>query len=99
MTDAPVCAAGSIPRIASLFRLQWEPAQDAWVLLFPEGMVKLNLSAGEILQRCDGTRSLETLIGEIDAAFETDVGAEVLTFLRFATEQRWVEWSNALSAS
>ena len=99
MIDDAECAAGSIPRVAPLYRLQWEPAQDAWVLLFPEGMVKLNLSAGEILKRCDGTRSLDTLIGEIDAAFDSDVGAEVLTFLRFATERRWVEWSNALSVS
>ena len=33
------------------FRLQWEPAQDCHVLLYPEGMVKLNQSAGEILKR------------------------------------------------
>ena len=44
--------------IAKLFRLQWEPAQDAHVLLYPEGMVKLNQSAGEILLRCDGTRDM-----------------------------------------
>ena len=48
------------PRIGTGFRLQWEPAQDAHVLLFPEGQVKLNGSAGEIMKRCDGERSVET---------------------------------------
>ena len=37
------------PRVGSGFRLQWEPAQDCHVLLYPEGMVKLNGSAGEIM--------------------------------------------------
>ena len=48
----------SRPRIASGFRLQWEEAQGCHVLLYPEGMVKLNRSAGEILARCDGQRSV-----------------------------------------
>lgn len=37
------------PRVAGHFRLQWEEVQKAWVLLYPEGMVKLNGSAGEII--------------------------------------------------
>jgi len=44
----------SVPRIGKGFRLQWEAVQQAHVLLYPEGMVKLNGSAGEILTRCDG---------------------------------------------
>jgi len=47
-------AADAKPRIGRGLRLQWEPAQDAHVLLYPEGMVKLNQSAGEIMRRCDG---------------------------------------------
>jgi coenzyme PQQ biosynthesis protein PqqD len=29
-------------KLKPIFRLQWEPAQNAHVLLYPEGMVKLN---------------------------------------------------------
>ena len=36
------------PAIAAGMRLQWESAQEAHVLLYPEGMVKLNGSAGAI---------------------------------------------------
>ena len=40
--------------LARHYRFQWEPAQNAFVLLYPEGMVKLGGSAGEILKRVDG---------------------------------------------
>ncbi len=50
------------PAIARGFRLQWEPAQNAHVLLYPEGMVKLNGSAGEILKRCDGSRDVDAIV-------------------------------------
>ena len=90
--DAAQRPAGAIPRIAPLYRLQWEPAQDAWVLLFPEGMVKLNASGGEILKRCDDRRSLAALISEIGQAFEADVADDVRAFLALATERRWVQW-------
>ena len=35
--------------IAPHHRFQWEKAQDCYVILFPEGMVKLNGGAGEVL--------------------------------------------------
>ena len=38
-----------VPRLRRGFRLQWEPVQNCHVLLYPEGMMKLNDSAGEIL--------------------------------------------------
>ena len=50
------------PIIGRGFRLQWEAAQDAHVLLYPEGMVKLNSSAGEIMSRCDGERTLAEIV-------------------------------------
>ena len=44
----------STPALSAMYRLQWEEVQQAWVLLYPEGMVKLNGSAGEIIKRLDG---------------------------------------------
>ncbi|MAS41171.1 MAG: pyrroloquinoline quinone biosynthesis peptide chaperone PqqD [Porticoccaceae bacterium] len=80
------------PKVAGHFRLQFEPAQDAWVLLYPEGMVKLNPSAGEILRRCDGTRDLPTLVAELEAAFDTQgLEADVRAFLEMAQQQHWIE--------
>ncbi len=80
------------PRIARGFRLQWEEVQDAWVLLYPEGMVKLNASAGEILRRCDGERTVQAIVGELEKAFETTgLADDVVAFLEIAARQRWVE--------
>ncbi len=83
----------SVPRIGAGFRLQWEPAQDCHVLLYPEGMVKLNGSAGEIMKRCDGQRSVAVIVTDLEAAFSTSgLTAKVLGFVQLAGQQRWLVW-------
>jgi pyrroloquinoline quinone biosynthesis protein D len=75
-----------------MFRLQWEEVQQSWVLLYPEGMVKLNTSAGEILKRLDGEKTMQALITELETAFEaTGLQKEVLGFLDIAMKQGWVK--------
>lgn len=82
-----------VPRIGPGFRLQWEPAQDCHVLLYPEGMVKLNQSAGEILKRCDGRRSAGEIVADLESAFAADgLHGDVFAFLEMAARQRWVAW-------
>ncbi|WP_018974287.1 pyrroloquinoline quinone biosynthesis peptide chaperone PqqD [Rudaea cellulosilytica] len=82
----------SVPQIAPGFRLQWEPMQDAHVLLYPEGMVKLNASAGEILKRCDGAANVAAITADIERQFDTTgLGDDVLAFLDIATRQGWVQ--------
>ena len=82
------------PSVHGRLRLQWEPAQQSWVLLYPEGMVKLNQSAGEILQRCDGSRSVTQIVTELEQAFEASgLDGEVREFLRVAADRNWVEWA------
>ena len=52
----------SVPMLRRGFRFQFEPAQDCHVLLYPEGMVKLNDSAGEILKLVDGRRDVAAIV-------------------------------------
>ena len=74
------------------FRLQWEPAQSAHVLLYPEGMVKLNGSAGEILRRCDGVRTLGEIVADLEATFnQKGLAPDVQDFVAYAREQGWLE--------
>jgi pyrroloquinoline quinone biosynthesis protein D len=74
------------------FRLQWEPAQSAHVLLYPEGMVKLNGSAGEILRRCDGVRTLGEIVADLEATFnQKGLAPDVQGFVAYAREQGWLE--------
>jgi len=83
----------SQPRVGAGFRLQWEPAQDCHVLLYPEGMVKLNGSAGEIMKRCDGERSVAAIVAELEQAFTArGLEGEVLAFVTMAGQQRWLAW-------
>ena len=83
----------SRPRIGAGFRLQWEPAQDCHVLLYPEGMVKLNGSAGEIMKRCDGQRRIAEIVAELEAAFNAQgLQGDVLAFPEMAAKQRWLTW-------
>lgn len=83
------------PSIARGFRLQWEPVQSAHVLLYPEGMVKLNGSAGEILRRCDGARTLTEIVSDLEATFgRTDLHDDIVSFLALAQERGWVEWGS-----
>ena len=89
----------SVPRIAPLYRFQWEAAQDAYVLLFPEGMVRLNASAAEILRRCDGTRSTTEIIADLEQRFQSDaVATDVEAFLQSATKDGWLEWRDPEAA-
>jgi pyrroloquinoline quinone biosynthesis protein D len=83
---------GAKPAIGHGFRLQWEPAQKAHVLLYPEGMVKLNGSAGEILKRCNGERTVDQIVADLEAAFATSgLSAEVTAFVTMAVERKWLE--------
>jgi pyrroloquinoline quinone biosynthesis protein D len=81
----------SVLAFSPTHRLQWEEAQQAHVLLYPEGMVKLNASAAEILKRCDGTRTVDVIVAELEQAFgATNLSGDVGAFLDIAAKQGWV---------
>lgn len=79
------------PRLNRLFRLQWEPAQQAHVLLYPEGMVKLNASAAAILECCDGQRDVPAIVAELETRYKTEgLTPDVHAWLATATHHRWI---------
>lgn len=81
----------SKPKLAKLFRMQYEEAQGAWVLLYPEGMVKLNPSASEILKRCNGESDVSAIIADLEQAFNAQgLEKDVTGFLEIATERGWI---------
>lgn len=85
-------AATAKPGIARGFRLQWEEAQEAHVLLYPEGMVQLNGSAGAIMSRCDGERTIEEIVEDLEATFgAAGLSGDVMAFVAMALENNWLE--------
>ncbi|HEY6451168.1 MAG TPA: pyrroloquinoline quinone biosynthesis peptide chaperone PqqD [Steroidobacteraceae bacterium] len=80
------------PAISRGLRLQWEPAQQAHVLLYPEGMIKLNGSAGEIMKRCDGNRTLADITTDLERTFATTgLTGDVTAFISLAVDKQWLE--------
>jgi len=88
----PAIEAASRPALERGFRLQWEAAQNAHVLLYPEGMIKLNRSAGEILKRCDGATTLADITADLERAFGApNLFDDVVRFVSMAVEKKWLQ--------
>ena len=75
-----------------MFRFQWEKAQNCFVLLFPEGMVKLNSAAGEIMQLIDGEKSVLQITDSLHEKFPDagDLSTDVNEFISTAVEKKWL---------
>lgn len=83
---------GAVPTLHQHLRFQWEPAQGCYVLLYPEGMVKLNGSAGEIMAACDGQRSVAEVTELLSDKFPDvpDIGSDIVSFLETARDNDWL---------
>ncbi|WP_394672730.1 pyrroloquinoline quinone biosynthesis peptide chaperone PqqD [Limnobacter sp.] len=80
------------PKLNRLFRLQYEEAQKTHVLLYPEGMVKLNQSASEILLLCDGSRTVGEIVDALESKFSASgLEADVRSMLEEATRRNWLD--------
>lgn len=81
-----------VPMFRRGFRLQWEPTQDCHVILYPEGMAKLNESAAMILENVDGKRPLSEIIDGLNQRFPEAGGVDddVKEFFAQSYEQKWI---------
>jgi pyrroloquinoline quinone biosynthesis protein D len=78
------------------YRFQWEPAQQAHVLLYPEGMVKLPGSSGEIMKRVNGATTVGEIIADLERAFPGhDLRGDVIEFLEHAYGKGWIRTKEA----
>lgn len=88
MTIAP----DQIIQFSPLHRLQWEEAQQKYVILYPEGMVELNQSSAEILKLCDGAHNLAQIVEELETKFETSgLSNDITNFLNIALQNGWIK--------
>jgi pyrroloquinoline quinone biosynthesis protein D len=58
------------PRLAIGARLQYDEVREEHVLLVPEGAVRLNPTAAEVLELCDGERSLDEIVDTLSTRYE-----------------------------
>lgn len=81
-----------VPRLANGYRLQWEPAQDSFVVLYPEGMKVLSGSAAEIVQQCTGEQDVATIVKNLEEKFPgVELSKDVLDFVAGASEEGWLD--------
>jgi pyrroloquinoline quinone biosynthesis protein D len=62
------------PRLATGARLSYDDVREEHILLIPEGAVRLNPTAAQVLELCDGERSLDDIA---DALSERYDGADI----------------------
>ena len=76
-----------------MYLFRWEDTQNAYVLLYPEGIVKLNQTAGEIIKRCDGEHTVADMVIELQQSFPGDderVADGVYRFLEVFRAKGWI---------
>jgi pyrroloquinoline quinone biosynthesis protein D len=78
-------AAEARPRIAPHARLKWDARERRFMLLYPERGLALSDTASEILKLCDGSRTVEAIVGALAHKHPTTerdtVRADVEAFL------------------
>ena len=80
-----------IPKLTNGYRLQWEPAQDSFVVLYPEGMKVLSESASEIVQQCTGEQDVAAIIEALEKKFPgVELAKDVLDVIAGATDEGWL---------
>ncbi len=91
MNESVRIADADVIELGPMFHYRWEEAQQSHVLLYPEGVVKLNESAASILGLCDGTRSVEQIIHELSKQYSgTDIAGGVHKFLEVSHAKSWI---------
>lgn len=73
------------------YRLQWEEVQNCHVLLYPEGMIKLNSTAAAVLTLVDGTNNVVDIITSLQKQFPGEsLELDVKKLLGDADEHGWI---------
>lgn len=83
---------GDIYTLAPHHRFQWEEAQNSYVILFPEGMVKLHGGAGEVIKRLDGKSTVADVVADLKAAFPDaeNIEKDIIGMYELALSKAWI---------
>jgi pyrroloquinoline quinone biosynthesis protein D len=79
------------PLLARGVRLTFDPARERHVLLSPETVVVLNATGADVLELCDGERTVAEIVAELSSRYARVVDEDVRRFLDRLVERRCVE--------
>lgn len=81
----------AVPKLATKAMLRHDSVRDVTLLLLPERVVLLNTSGAAILGLCDGSRTVQEVVVQLEHDFEAvDLRNDVMTFLKDARGRGWV---------
>ena len=70
------------PRLVAGGRLQYDDVREEHLLLIPEGAVRLNATAAQVLELCDGARTVEQIASALSQRYGgTDLTGDVRELL------------------
>ncbi len=73
------------PTLSRKARLRWDRMEERFVLLLPEAALVLRGPAAEIIQLCDGTRTVSAVVDELGKKYQQStkerIEADVRDFL------------------
>ena len=78
--------------IAFHHRFQWEEAQQSYVILFPEGMVKLHGGAGEVIKLVDGKATVGEIVTALKLKFPDaeNIEKDIIGMFEMAYNKAWI---------
>jgi pyrroloquinoline quinone biosynthesis protein D len=94
MSAADAISGEARPKLPRGVRLKHDEARGGHVLLAPERVVRADPVAVAILERCDGTRTLNVLVEELCAVYKGDrarIEAEVRALLADLAAKRMLD--------
>jgi coenzyme PQQ biosynthesis protein PqqD len=76
------------PRLVTGARLRYDEVREEHLLLVPEGAVRLNPTAAQVLELCDGERSLDDIVGTLSERYGgADVSDDVRELVDAMTQR------------
>jgi pyrroloquinoline quinone biosynthesis protein D len=89
-----VISADSRPRLAAKARLRFDRQASRYLLLYPERGLVLNPTGADVLQRCDGQRTVRGIAEELAGRYGQEPAAverQVMSFLRRMADRGLVQ--------
>lgn len=91
MTAEQALSASDIVQLSPMFLMRWEEPQQSHVLLYPEGLVKLNETAAAILGECKEPSSIADIISRLCNLYRVnDIDADVMDFIATSLDKGWL---------
>jgi pyrroloquinoline quinone biosynthesis protein D len=81
VTAVPTVPIAGRPALVRHVRMRYDPKRERHVLLAPESVIVLNPTGADILELCDGRRTVTDIVGELARRYDRVVDDEVQTFL------------------